>query len=264
MLERGFIPPDSLDGMEFDSPALRHDLTTAILGWLNMKKLDAEALQKLILKLQHPDMLSGKTADRLVRVFYDATKIVYERQKRLEKTELKMKEISSALLIAEKVNSSQFHFDARGTLAECFGSMSEDEALDYYQNKVMGEVTDKAGRKIVLDEQGMRSLYKDRTSGAHIVSRENYEEVRGKRLPWIRYTLMNSESVYVSDETIAGSFRRTFLYTAVVSVPGATGPEYYVVVVRKNKGGQYVFLTAYSMFNRNRFLQIVEKGIFEG
>jgi len=227
-----------------------------------MKKLDAEALQKLILKLQQPDMLSGKNADRLIRVFYDAVKIVYERQKRLKKPELKMKEISSALLIAERVNSSQFHFDAAGILAECFGSIDEGAALDYYQKKVMGEVTDKLGRKITIDEDGMLSLYKDRETGKHIVKSANYEEMRGKRLPWIRHTLMNSESVYVSEEMIAGRFRRSFLYTAVASVPMTTDPQYYVVVVRQNKSGDghtYTFLTAYTMLKRNRFLQILEK-----
>jgi len=225
-----------------------------------MKKLDAEALQKLILKLQQPDMLSARNADRLVRVFYDATKIVYERQKRLNKAELKMKEIASALLIAERVNSTQFHFEATGTLAECFGSIDEGAALDYYQNKVMGEVTDKFGRRITIDEDGMLSLYKDRETGKHTVKAGNYEEMRGKRLPWIRHTLMNSETVYISEETITGSFRRSFLYTAVVSVPKTADPQYYVVVVRQGRNSDdFRFLTAYTMLKRNRFLQILEK-----
>lgn len=230
-----------------------------------MKKLDAEVLQNLILKLQQPDMLSAKNADRLVRVFYDAVKLVYERQKRLQKPELKMKEIASALLIAERVNSSQFHFAATtGILAECFGSMDEKAALDYYQNRVMGEVTDKFGRKITIDEDGMLSLYKDPETGRHIETTENYEEVRGKRLPWIRHTLMNSDSVYISEGTVGGKgkFRRSFLYTAVVSVPGTSDPQYYVVVVREGQNGDnvtYTFLTAYTMLKRNRFLQILEK-----
>jgi len=225
-----------------------------------MKKLDAEALQKLILKLQQPDMLSGKNADRLVRVFYDATKIVYERQKRLGKPELKMKDVASALLIAERINSIQFHFEASGVLAECFGSIDEAAALDFYQNKVIGEVVDKYQRKIAIDEDGMRSLYKEKGTGKHVVASENYEEVRGKRLPWIRYTLTNSESVYISEEIIEGSFRRSFLYTAVVSVPMTTDPQYYVVVVRQGKSSDdYRFLTAYTMLKRNDFLKRLEK-----
>ncbi len=227
-----------------------------------MKNLDAEALQKLILKLQRPDMLSAKNADRLVRVFYDATKIIYERQKRLKKPELKMKEIASALLIAEKVNSSQFHFLATGTLAECFGSLDEAAALDYYQNKVMGEVTDKLGRKITIDEDGMLSLYKDPETGKHLDKSENYEEMRGKRLPWIRHTLINSESVYISETTVHGKFQRRLLYTAVASVPATNDPQYYLVVVREGQNGNnitYTFLTAYTMLKRNRFLQILEK-----
>lgn len=225
-----------------------------------MKKLDAAALQKLISKLQQPDMLSGKNADRLVRVFYDATKIVYERQKRLGKPELKLKEIASALLIAERINSNQFHFQASGVLAECFGSIDEGAALGYYQNKVIGEVVDKYERKIIIDEDGMRSLYKEKGTGRHVVESENYEEMRGKRLPWIRYTLANSESVYTSEEFIEGSFRRSFLYTAIVSVPMTTDAQYYVVVTRQGKSSDdYRFLTAYTMLKRNDFLKRLEK-----
>jgi hypothetical protein len=231
-----------------------------------MKKLNADALQNLTARLNDRGMLSAQNADRLVRVFYDATKIVYERQKRSKKPELKMKEISSALLIADRVNSNQFHFAATsGVLAECFGSMDEKKALDYYQKIVMGDVTDRLGRLITIDEDGMRSLYKDAETGKHIVSTENYEEVRGKRLPWIRHTLANSESVYISEETDDGKFRRRFLYTAVVSVPHTTVPQYYVVVVRQSKGKdgfKYTFLTAYMMLKRNRFLQIIEKCFF--
>ncbi|SPE24523.1 hypothetical protein SBA5_450113 [Candidatus Sulfotelmatomonas gaucii] len=246
----------------------RNEQTDGNRQLARMKKLDAEALQKLILKLQQPRMLSGPNADRLVRVFYDATKIVYQRQKRLKKPELKMKEVASALLIAERVNSDQFHFEATGTLAECFGSMDEGAALDYYQNKVMGEVTDKFGRRIAINEDGMLSLYKDRETGRHVAKSENYEEVRGKRLPWIRHTLMNSESVFISEEKIEGSFRRSFVYTAVVSVPMTTDPQYYVVWVRQSKSGAdftYKFVTAYTMFKRNRFLEIIEEcRIWEG
>lgn len=222
-----------------------------------MKKIDATSLERLL----QVGLLSEKNSERLIRVFYDATKIVYERQKRLKKPQLKMKEISSALILAESLHSNLHHFEATGELAECFGTFSEETALEYYDKKVMGEVTDKFGRKILIDEDGLRSLYKEPETGKHIENPENYEEGRGKRLPWIRFALQNSESVYVSEEKIANSFRRSLIYASVVSIPLTPKDQtsYYVVVVRQEKGGENRFLTAYSIGKRNRFLCIIEK-----
>ena len=131
------------------------------------------------LKRLMESVLSPKNAERLTRVFYDAAKIVYERQKRLNKPQLKMKEVSSALVLAETLYSQAFHFEATGVLAENFGQFSETSALDYYEKKVMGSVQDKHGRTITIDEDGMKSLYKEPATGKHHVASENYEEGRG-------------------------------------------------------------------------------------
>ncbi|HUE52205.1 MAG TPA: hypothetical protein VMO80_07695 [Terriglobales bacterium] len=205
-------------------------------------------------------LLSPKNAERLNRVFCDAAKIVYQRQKRLNKTQLKMKEVSSALVLAETLHSQAFRFEAVGVLAENFGEISEDQALKYYEEKVMGDVKDVHGRTIKIDEDGMKSLYKEPVSGKHIVASENYEEGRAKRLPWIRHALQNSEAIYVSEETVQGTFRRTYLYTATVSIPLVPKAQvsYYVVVVREAKNEALRLVTAYSMFKRNKFLSIVE------
>jgi hypothetical protein len=215
--------------------------------------------QRQLKTLLDSGLLSAKNAERISRVFYDATKIVIERQKHLNKPQLKMKEISSALVLAETLHSQSFHFEATGGLAENFGTISEAEALEYYDKKVMGTIKDKHGRSITLDEDGMKSLYKDPQSGKHHVAAENYEEVRGKRLPWIKYTLTSSGAIYVSEENVMGAFRRTYLYTAIVSIPIHPKPQtsYYVVVVREGKNQILRMVTAYSMFKRNRFLQII-------
>jgi hypothetical protein len=168
-----------------------------------------------------------------------------------------MKEVSSALILAETLHSKAFHFEASGVLAENFGGeFDESSAVDYYGQKVMGIVNDKRGRPIVIDEDGMKSLYKDATTGKHIVSAENYEQGRGKRLPWIRYTLQNSDSIYVAEEIVDGAFRRTFLFTAIVSIPLDPKPQvnYYVVVVREGKNDNLRMVTAYFMLARNKFL----------
>jgi hypothetical protein len=204
-------------------------------------------------------LLSKDNAERLTRVFCDAAKIVHQRQKCFNKSQLKMKEVSSALVLAESLHSQCFRFEATGQLAENFGTFTEDQALKYYEEKVMGEVKDIWGRNILLDEDGMRSLYKEAGSGKHVVAPENYEEGRGKRLPWIRYALQKSDAVYLSEETVQGVFRRTYLYTATVSIPLNPKPQvsYYVVVVREGKNALLRMVTAYSMFNRNKFLTVI-------
>jgi len=203
--------------------------------------------------------LSRPNAERIARVFCDAAKIVYERQKRMNKPQLKIKEVSSALTLAETLHSDAFRFVAEGVLAENFGKCPEAEALRYYETRVMGDVKDGHGRTILIDEDGMASLYKEPESGRHVMASANYEEGRGKRLPWIRHTLEKSNAVYVIEETVQGIFRRTYLYSAIVSIPLEPKPQtsYYVVVVREGKNHSLKFVTAYSMFKRNRFLTII-------
>lgn len=222
-----------------------------------MKIATADDLQKLVKRI-----LTPKNSERLVRIFYDAAKIVCRRQDRLKKPELKMKEISSAIVLADSLHSNLFRFEATGQLAECFGGdFDEGKALEYYDKKVTGKVVDKAGREIIISDDGMRSLYKDPQTKKHVIATENYESVRGKRLPWIRHALTNCESIYISEEKIEGVFKRSFLYACVASVPVKDQKpqiSYYVVVVREGKNKELGFVTAYSMFERNRFLKIIE------
>lgn len=215
-----------------------------------------------MMKLLSGDLLSKGNADRCVRILYDAAKIIYERQQRLRKSQLKMKEIASALVLVEFHHSNAYRFKAEAELAENFGDCPEAKALDYYEHRVMGEVLDAFGRKIVIDEAGMKSLYKERGvgNGKHVIATENYEQFRGKRLPWIRHVLQNSRAVYVAEEVVQGKFRRTYLYTAIPSIPLEPKPQisYYLVVVREDKNKNLRFITAYDVFNYNRFLRYIE------
>lgn len=206
-------------------------------------------------------LLSKKNRERCARVFCDATKIVYLRQKQLKKPELKMKEISSALVLAETLHSNAFQLNATGELAENFiGEFTEEQAWEYFDKKVLGEVEDVYGRKILIDDDVIKSLYKDPETGKHEVLSENYEQVRGKRLPWIRHTLKTSSAIYVAEETVNTVFRRTFLYTAIATIPlkdSKSQLSYYVVVVREGKNANLRMVTAYSMFKRNKFLNLL-------
>jgi hypothetical protein len=177
-----------------------------------------------------------------------------------------MKDISAAIVLADHFHSQSFRFKATGELAENFGSCPEEKAYVYFEERVKGEVTDVYGRQIKIPQDGVKSMYKEKETERHVIAPENYEEVRGKRLPWIRYTLAKSSAIYVNEETVSGSFRRSFLYTAIVSVPlspktGQPIPNpqisYYVVVVREMRSGELEFVTAYSMFKLNKFLSMI-------
>jgi hypothetical protein len=204
-------------------------------------------------------LLTNQNAERLARIFYDAVKVVYYRQRIWEKNQLKMKEIAGALVLVENFHSNAFRFSAEGHLAENFGKCPEEKAIDYYGTKVMGEVVDVCGRKIKIDEDGRKSLYKEKGTGKHEISAENYEEVRGKRLPWIRHVLSNSRGIFEKEETVYGVFRRTFLYTAVVSIPLIPKPEvsYYVVVVHEAGNKELKLVTAYAMFGLNKLWKAI-------
>ena len=206
-------------------------------------------------------LFSRQNAEKVARVCYDASRLVYERQKRSGKSILKTKEVSNALLLAETLHASAFRFVALGPLIQLFGhDCSEQTAVQYFGERVMGEVVDKYGRKVIIDEDGMKSLYKDSTSGGHVVAPENYEEVRGKRLPWIRHTIENSDAVYVEEELIGRvGIRRKYFYTAIVTFlhKQKEFTSYYVVLVRKGKNQALKMVTAFSMFERDGFLHTI-------
>jgi hypothetical protein len=204
--------------------------------------------------------LSKPNTERAARIFYDAAKVIYEKQERLSKPQLKMKEIASALVLVDFHHSSAFRFDVTGDLASNFGPCDEGRALVYYEKFVMGNTQDSFGRKVVIDEDGMRFLYKDHETGKHTVASENYEDFRGKRLPWVKHVLCKSSAVYVSEERVDGRFRRTYLYTGIASIPLEPKPKisYFLVIVKEDPNKNLRFVTAYDVFKYNRFLQLLE------
>ena len=205
--------------------------------------------------------LEKQNHERCIRIFYDAAKIVHYRQERFTKPQLRMNQIASALTLVEFYHSSMFRFVSSGALACNFPDCPEDKAITYFGNSVTGTVADAFGRKVEIEDGGMRSLYKEQHTGKHEVAAENYESIRGKRLPWIRHTLTNTKSVYQADATIKGKFRRSYLYASLVSVPLVVGPavSYFVVVVSEDPNGHLRFLTAYPIDRHNKFLKRIEE-----
>ncbi len=201
--------------------------------------------------------------ERCVRIFYDVAKIVHYRQQRLNKPQLIMKEITSALVLADFYHTYTYRFEASGELASNFGHFSEERAVEYFEHFVLGSLTDCYGRMIRIEDSGLRSIYKEKYSGKHILAPENYEAVRGKRLPWIRHVLKNSKSIYQVDELVGGKFRRTYLYTSIASVPvkGTIDLAYFIVIVSEDSNGNLWFVTAYHIQSHNRFLSRIEPTI---
>lgn len=217
-----------------------------------------EPVEKLN-RLLTSQTFSRQNKEKIARVCHDMARLVYERQKRTGKTDLGAKDISAAVILAETLHSGPYRFVAEGPLAAFFGqACDEAKALDYFGKHVMGTVKDVHGRELLIDEHGMKSLYKDPVSGGHIDTPENYEESRGKRLPWIRHTLCNSPAIYYEDEWLSKTEkRRKWLYTAIATIRHSKGEEtaYYMVLMRERKSSPVPrMITAFYMDERNSFL----------
>src|ERR1700676_229973 len=226
-------------------------------------RVSLELTAKKLFVLLESGVLQKGNHERCVRIFYDVAKVIHYRQERLNKPQLKMKEIASALGLVDFFHSSTYRFDATGELARNFGPCPEAQAVDYFEHSVMGLVADSFGRKVAIEESGLRSLYKAKYTGRHSIAPENYEPVRGKRLPWIRHVIERAKSVYRVEETVHGKFRRTFLYTAISSIPLVPKPDvaYFMVVVSEDPNGNLRFVTAYHIPSHNRFLSRIEPGL---
>ena len=211
-------------------------------------------------KLMEAGVLKPDNRERCIRVFYDAAKVIHYKQERLEKHQLKMNQISTALVLVNFYHSSLLSFSSTRELACNLGEFTEEMAVAYYRNSVMGVVTDYYGRKIEIDEGGLRSLYKERGTGKHEIAPENYEFVRGKRLPWIRHVLTNTRSIYRVDTDIRGKIQRRYLYLALAKIPYHGGEtEAYFVVVIIEKGNEVLrYLTAYPVNKHNQLLSRIE------
>lgn len=225
--------------------------------------MNFELTTKKLFVLLESGVLEKGNHERCVRIFYDVAKVVHYRQERLSKPQLKMKEIASALALVEFYHSSMNRFEATRELACNFGPCPEDQAVEYFEQSVMGVITDSFGRKVAIEESGLRSLYKEQYTGKHLVAPENYEPVRGKRLPWIREVIGKAKSVYRVDEIVHGKFRRTYLYSAISSIPVKPKPDvaYFLVVVSEDPNGNLRFVTAYHISSHNRFLSRIEPGV---
>ncbi len=204
-------------------------------------------------------LLSENNASRARGAIIDILKILYFRQRRLSKPTLKDREILGAIQLVSFHYRYRFERIVKDGLVECFGDTSEAAALDFYDKRVMGQTNDAYGRPVIVDEDGMRFLYKDK-AGDHIVDSQNFVESRAKRLPWIEFVLSHSREIYESESPLG----LTYLYVAKMTIPlercEKNESTYFIVVVKKEKDKKLRFKTAYRVDKYNRFLSIIEQG----
>ncbi|MBI2069282.1 MAG: hypothetical protein HYT79_01660 [Elusimicrobia bacterium] len=217
----------------------------------------------LAILVRHLHLLSQLSRPNLriaVPVFSDAMRMLHHRQERINKQQLKRRDVIGALGLLKFHMEAVHHCDVKlnPLLTQFMGPpINETVALDYYEKSVIGEVMDIYKRKVVIDEDGMRHLYKEKASdGKHVMLPENFLVHRAKRLPWIRYAIENSKEVY----RLAEESWVTYAYAMVMVVPTASGPinNYFLVIVRGKKNQPFRFVTAYYMEDDDDFLRRIE------
>ena len=217
-------------------------------------------VEGLIKELQQlVNRLSPDNAVMALTTFKQLTQILVYRQKRLGKTVLKRNMVKQAWELLAHYHDKCFRFKCEGDLAVNLNEIPEAEAVSYYGTKVVGLVNDVLGQRITIGDVALVHLYKD-GDGNHTMRSEFYQPTRGKRLPWIRHVLTNSNSIYRTLESMPSGERR-LIYGARVIIPlkdSKEGVEYFVVIVRRDKNGNLHFLTAYPVFEERGFLEVIE------
>lgn len=225
--------------------ALKKEARTSVLD-------KAASLFQILGNLDEPNRIL------VLRCFVESAKVICSRQKTLRKPQLKMKEIRSALeLIA-------FHYDktsgtdaARKPLSDLLGiELTEGLAVEYFERSVEGKTTDSHGREILINEDGLRHLYKDR-EGRHTMEPQYFQPYRAKRLPWIRHALETTNEIYKKRE------RDWLIYAYVkcfqVPLHAGSVTNYLMVIVRKESHqAPLKFVTAYYLDNHENLLKKVE------
>ena len=238
------------------------NLLDALLAKANASQVDA--------LLRTLEALEGPNLTNVLNHFVETTKVLKVRQTILEKPFLKPREVRAALSLIS------FHYEKTGDIdirrdgldALIGREFTEGDALKHYENNVEGTVLDKGGREITIGDEGMRHLYKESETGDHVVHPDNFQPIRAKRMPWIRWTLQNTLEVYIQEvrkERGAPPWH-IFGYVQSFLIPHRdreTGTEtrnrnyLFVVVRRKKKDGLLEFVTAYHFDDHETLLKRV-------
>ena len=146
-----------------------------------------------------------------------------------------------------------------GPLRELFGQgPTEDDCWKFFDKFVEGEVNDKFSRRIMIDTESLRFIYKD-SVGKHTIKTEFFQSTRGKRLPWIRKTIQDSSCIFKRIE----DNEEKLMYIMRYRIQHRYGEKIdnFIVVVSRNryaKNSPYEFKTAYSLQSYNRVIKTIE------
>ena len=141
-----------------------------------------------------------------------------------------------------------------------------EQAIRYYDEfLIKAEIKDVMGRKIIFNEKGKKSLYKEHTAkGLHVIALENYKESRGKRLSWIKPLLMTTREIYRQGEL----HWETVLYVGVFNIKTSSdtpqekiNKNYFLIITRRKSGAPLEFVTAYYMESQLDLFKHLEKAM---
>jgi len=231
-------------------------------------------IEEIIYKLRRISKVHSFSDFKIIsQIFYDVIKTTYYAIVRKKEglrgrdviITLKRKEITKVVKLIDYHYCKESVYKAEHELVQCFGpSWSEGDALRFFEEFVEGLVEDKHGRKVMIDlDDGVKFMYKDKKTGKHDLKSENYLPTRGKRLPWIRHTIINSSEIYTKQDKTD----KEIMYVNKYELPNfdeESNKCYWLVIAKKyckDKVNPYRFKTAFPIFKEsyNGFLKRIER-----
>jgi hypothetical protein len=203
------------------------------------------------------------------KIFYDTVKIstlrltrkkVKGKQKR-QKCSLSKSNITSIVKLLHffHTNNKYVKLKVNSKLAGCYHpNFNEGDALKYFERFLEGKTfTDKLNDQIYFPTDFYRSLYKDKL-GRHIKKEEYYVKARGKRLPLIEHTILNTSNIYQTIDS-QNTIEKMYVHRYVDQF----NTTFYMVVIatknKKDKTNPHRAKTAFPIFKYNDILRRIEK-----
>ena len=194
-------------------------------------------------------------------IFYTALKTLYLRKFYLKKTILKPRTVLATLDLVKDYIFKLKPVRVKDELAELTRKkyLKEEDAFEYYCDKIPGEVKDKCGRLIKLGDAVFDSLFKDPITGKKKKAPGNYRGNRARRLPWIVYTLRNTDQIYEMNEENWIIYYYTMAFMREPKDKITNKPkikiDHYLIITKKKAGLPIKFVTAYTPDSRWELLK---------
>lgn len=205
-------------------------------------------------------------------IFYDVLKLCDFRLKykklnvdpKQKDIHLDRVDIAELLTLVYTYYSREIEYVSNYELSQGFiWNFTESEALQFFKGCVVGNCKDKLGQTVHIDyENGMRFMYKESTiEGKHIVAPENYVPARGKKVPWIRHTIIETKNIF---KRISQAYLEVIYINKynILLKNNEKAEGYWIVVAKKRKKdtvGPLHFKTAFPIFEQTDLLRILER-----